>query len=77
MKIYIATRDSKLALWQAETVKAELQKLDSSLDIGLKKIKTKGDILVQTSLAKIGGKGLFVKEIENALLSGEAHIALS
>ena len=76
MKIYIATRDSQLALWQAENVKSELLKLDSSLDIELKELKTKGDILLDTSLAKIGGKGLFVKEIENALLTGEAHIAV-
>lgn len=76
MKIYIATRDSQLALWQAENVKSELLKLDPSLEIELKELKTKGDILLDTSLAKIGGKGLFVKEIENALLTGEAHIAV-
>ena len=76
MKIVIATRDSQLALWQAEHVKSELLKLDSSLEIELKELKTKGDILLDTSLAKIGGKGLFVKEIENALLTGEAHIAV-
>ena len=76
MKIYIATRDSQLALWQAEHVKSELLKLDSSLEIELKKLKTKGDIILDTSLAKIGGKGLFVKEIENALLTDDAHIAV-
>lgn len=76
MKIIIATRDSQLALWQAEHVKSELLNIDSSLDIELKKLKTKGDIILDTSLAKIGGKGLFVKEIENALLTDEAHIAV-
>ena len=76
MKIVIATRGSQLALWQAEHVKSELQKLDSSLEIELKTLKTKGDIILDTSLAKIGGKGLFVKEIENALLTDEAHIAV-
>ena len=76
MKIVIATRDSQLALWQAEHVKSELLKLDNTLEIELKELKTKGDILLDTSLAKIGGKGLFVKEIENALLTGDAHIAV-
>ena len=76
MKLTIATRGSQLALWQAEHVKSELQKLDNSLQIDLKVLKTKGDILLDTSLAKIGGKGLFVKEIENALLVEEADIAV-
>lgn len=76
MKIVIATRGSQLALWQAEHVKSELLKLDNSLEIELKTLKTKGDIILDTSLAKIGGKGLFVKEIENALLEDEAHIAV-
>lgn len=76
MKIIIATRDSQLALWQAEHVKSELLKLDDTLEIELKELKTKGDIILDTSLAKIGGKGLFVKEIENALLTDDAHIAV-
>ena len=76
MKIVIATRGSQLALWQAEHVKSELLKLDNSLEVELKTLKTKGDIILDTSLAKIGGKGLFVKEIENALLCDEAHIAV-
>jgi hydroxymethylbilane synthase len=76
MKLTIATRGSQLALWQAEHVKAELIKLDSSLEIDLNVLKTKGDILLDTSLSKIGGKGLFVKEIEQALLEDEADIAV-
>ena len=76
MKYTIATRGSQLALWQAEHVKSELQKLDPSLEIELNIIKTQGDIILDVSLAKIGGKGLFVKEIETALLNGEADIAV-
>jgi hydroxymethylbilane synthase len=76
MKIVIATRGSKLALWQAEFVKKELLKVDSSLDIHLKIVKTKGDIILDKPLAQIGGKGLFIKEVEQALLDGEAQIAV-
>jgi hydroxymethylbilane synthase len=76
LKYTIATRGSQLALWQAEHVKSELQKLDPSLEIELNIIKTQGDIILDVSLAKIGGKGLFVKEIETALLNGEADIAV-
>ena len=76
MKIVIATRGSKLALWQAEFVKSELLKIDSNLDIHLKIVKTKGDIILDRPLAQIGGKGLFIKEVEQALLDGEAQIAV-
>ncbi|MCH2207009.1 MAG: hydroxymethylbilane synthase [Lentisphaerales bacterium] len=76
MKYTIATRGSQLALWQAEHVKSELLKLDPSLEIELNIIKTQGDIILDTSLAKIGGKGLFVKEIETALLEKTADIAV-
>ena len=76
LKYTIATRGSQLALWQAEHVKSELLKLDPSLEIELNVIKTQGDIILDTSLAKIGGKGLFVKEIETALLEKTADIAV-
>ncbi|MBI4653666.1 MAG: hydroxymethylbilane synthase [Nitrospirae bacterium] len=75
-KITIGTRSSKLALWQAEWVKSELKKLNSDLEIELKKIKTTGDKILDVPLAKIGGKGLFVKEIEEALLRREADLAV-
>jgi hydroxymethylbilane synthase len=75
-KIVIGTRGSKLALWQAEWVKAELQRLHPGIDVGLNKIKTTGDKILDVPLAKVGGKGLFVKEIEEALLRREADIAV-
>lgn len=75
-KIVIGTRGSKLALWQAEWVKSELQRLNPKLSIELNKIKTTGDKILDVPLAKVGGKGLFVKEIEDALLKGEADIAV-
>lgn len=75
-KIIIGTRGSKLALWQAEWVKAELKKLYPELGIELLKIKTTGDKILDVSLAKIGGKGLFVKEIEEALLRHKIDIAV-
>ena len=74
--IVIATRGSQLALWQAEHVKACLQEQHPGLGVELKRIKTKGDIILDVPLAKVGGKGLFVKEIEEALLSGEADLAV-
>lgn len=75
-KIAIGTRGSKLALWQAEFIKSELKKLLADLEIELNKIKTTGDKILDVPLAKVGGKGLFVKEIEEALLSKEADIAV-
>lgn len=72
----IATRQSPLALWQANFVKDELHKLYPQLDIRLLELVTKGDKILDTPLAKIGGKGLFVKELETALLGGEADIAV-
>ncbi|WDE98764.1 hydroxymethylbilane synthase [Lentisphaera profundi] len=76
MKLRIATRGSQLALWQAEHVKSRLLEMDPSLEIELKIIKTQGDIILDVSLAKIGGKGLFVKEIEQAMMDGEADLAV-
>ena len=75
-KVIIGTRGSKLALWQAEWVKSELLKLNPALTIELNKIKTTGDKILDVPLAKVGGKGLFVKEIEEALLRGEAGLAV-
>jgi len=72
----IATRQSPLALWQAEFVKAELLKHHPSLQVELMGFTTRGDKILDSSLAKIGGKGLFVKELELALLNGEADIAV-
>jgi hydroxymethylbilane synthase len=75
-KIVIGTRASRLALWQAEWVKAELQRRNPGLEIELNKIKTSGDKILDVPLAQVGGKGLFVKEIEEAMLRGEADIAV-
>lgn len=75
-QIRIATRKSPLALWQAEFVKAEIEKLNEQIEVILLPIETKGDIILDTPLAKIGGKGLFVKELEVALLNKEADIAV-
>jgi hydroxymethylbilane synthase len=75
-KIVIGTRGSKLALWQAEWVKSELQRLLPDADVVLNKIKTTGDKILDVPLAKVGGKGLFVKEIEEAMLSGDADLAV-
>lgn len=75
-KITIATRGSALALWQANHIKELLQNKYKDLEVELSIIKTKGDIILDVPLAKVGGKGLFVKEIEDALLSGSADLAV-
>lgn len=75
-KVVIGTRGSKLALWQAEWIKSEILKLNPDLKIELNKIKTTGDKILDVPLAKVGGKGLFVKEIEEALLRGDADLAV-
>ncbi|MFV0423327.1 hydroxymethylbilane synthase [Oleidesulfovibrio sp.] len=76
-KIVIATRGSKLALWQAEHIKERiLQQYPDQYEVELLILKTKGDIILDVPLAKVGGKGLFVKEIEEALLDGRADIAV-
>src|SRR5512139_4220648 len=75
-KVVIGTRGSKLALWQAEWVKGELQRMNPGLEVELNKIKTTGDKILDVPLAQVGGKGLFVKEIEEALLRGEADLAV-
>lgn len=72
----IATRESQLALWQAEFIKAELEAHHSGLQVELLGMKTKGDIILDVPLAKVGGKGLFVKELEQAMLDDRADIAV-
>jgi len=75
MKIKIGTRKSKLALWQANFVKDFLEK-HRGVEVELVKITTTGDKITDVPLAKIGGKGLFVKEIEKALLDGSIDLAV-
>lgn len=74
--LVIATRGSQLALWQAEHVRNRLLALRPDLSIELLKIKTKGDVILDVPLSKVGGKGLFIKEIEEALLDGRADLAV-
>ena len=75
-KLVIATRRSQLALWQSEFVKSELQKHYPEMEISLQEFVTKGDKILDVPLAKIGGKGLFTKELEIAMLNGEAQLAV-
>lgn len=75
-KICIGTRGSKLALWQANHIKSEIERLFPNLDVELKIIKTTGDRITDRPLALIGGKGLFVKEIETALLNSDIDLAV-
>ncbi|WP_180116097.1 hydroxymethylbilane synthase [Acinetobacter sp. YH12140] len=72
----IATRQSPLALWQAEHIRARLEALHANLKVELVTFVTQGDKILDTPLAKIGGKGLFVKELEAALLDGRADLAV-
>ena len=74
--IRIATRKSPLALWQAEFVAGELRRFHPGVRIELIKMSTQGDKILDSPLAKIGGKGLFVKELERSLLDGKADIAV-
>ena len=74
--IRIATRNSPLAMWQAEHVAALLSRLHEGLQVEIIGMKTRGDIILDSPLAKIGGKGLFVKELETGMLEGSADIAV-
>lgn len=74
--ITIGTRSSKLALWQTNYIQEKLQRLHPNLEIKIKEIKTKGDYITDIALSKIGGKGLFTKEIEDALLNKEIDLAV-
>jgi len=75
-KLVIATRKSQLALWQSEHIKSLLEEAYPELEVELSTFTTKGDKILDTPLAKIGGKGLFTKELEDAMLEGSAHIAV-
>ncbi len=75
-KIVIATRKSPLAMWQAEFVKAQLERFHPGIQVEFNKMVTQGDKILDTPLAKVGGKGLFVKELEVGMLNGEADIAV-
>jgi hydroxymethylbilane synthase len=72
----IATRASKLALWQSEHIAARLRVLHPHIVVNLLPMSTKGDEILDRSLSKIGGKGLFIKELETALQDGRAHLAV-
>ena len=75
-RITIATRESALALWQAEFVAARLREVDPAFDVQLLGMTTRGDQWLSSPLSEVGGKGLFVKELEQAMLDGRADIAV-
>jgi len=75
-RLVIATRASRLALWQAEHVRDRLRTLYPACAVELLTLTTRGDQILDRTLSKVGGKGLFVKELENALLDGRADIAV-
>ncbi|WP_457598559.1 hydroxymethylbilane synthase [Hydrogenimonas sp.] len=75
-KLIIATRGSQLALWQAEYVKAQLNKRFPDMEIVFEVVTSTGDKILDKPLALIGGKGLFTKEIEDVMLEGRAHLAV-
>lgn len=75
-QLIIGSRGSKLALWQAEWARARLGELESSLDVRIEVIKTSGDVMRDVPLSVIGGKGVFTKELEEALLDGRIDIAV-
>lgn len=76
MKLQIATRKSPLALWQAEYVSEKIREGRDDVEVGLLELVTKGDKILDQALSKVGGKDLFVKEIEHALLDGRAQVAV-
>ncbi|RUM60698.1 MAG: hydroxymethylbilane synthase [Persephonella sp.] len=76
MKVKIGTRKSKLAMWQTNFIAKKIKENFPNLDIEIVKITTKGDKILDVPLAKVGGKGLFVKEIEDALLNGDIDLAV-
>jgi len=75
-RLVIATRESALALWQAQHVRARLLELDPACDVALLGLTTQGDRVLEQSLAEIGGKGLFIKELEQAMADGRADLAV-
>lgn len=74
--LIIASRESALALWQSEHIKARLEALYPDLTVSINGMTTQGDKILDVPLAKIGGKGLFVKELESAIIQGEADVAV-
>jgi len=76
LKVKIGTRKSKLAMWQTNFIAKKIKENFPNLDIEIVKITTKGDKILDVPLAKVGGKGLFVKEIEDALLNGDIDLAV-
>jgi hydroxymethylbilane synthase len=72
----IASRGSQLALWQSRAVEAALRAADPSIDVSIDVVKTLGDRILDVPLARIGDKGLFTKELDEALLRGDAHLAV-
>ena len=74
--VRIVTRESSLALWQAQFVRARLQETHPGLDAGVRTVKTVADRFMHKALAEMGGKGVFVKELEQALLNDEADLAV-
>ncbi|OLL33125.1 hydroxymethylbilane synthase [Burkholderia sp. SRS-W-2-2016] len=74
--LVIASRESRLAMWQAEHVRCALHKLYPSCDVKILGMTTRGDQILDRTLSKVGGKGLFVKELEAALADGRAHLAV-
>lgn len=75
-KLVIASRESRLAMWQAETVSAQLRELYPHSSVEILGMTTRGDQILDRTLSKVGGKGLFVKELEIAMLEGHAHLAV-
>ncbi|MFQ5585775.1 MAG: hydroxymethylbilane synthase, partial [Thermodesulfobacteriota bacterium] len=75
-EIRVGTRGSQLALWQANWVKSSIEERYGDTTVELVKIKTTGDKILDVPLAQVGGKGLFVKEIEEALLDGRVDLAV-
>ncbi len=75
-RIVIATRESQLALWQAEFIQSELMKATPGAEVTLLGMTTQGDRWLSSPLSQVGGKGLFIKELEEAMLDGRADIAV-
>lgn len=75
-QLIIASRESPLAMWQAEHIQSRIQALYPKLKINIQGFKTQGDLILDQSLATIGGKGLFIKELEQALVEHKAHLAV-
>jgi len=75
-RLVIATRESQLALWQAEFIQSELMKAAPGAEVSLLGMTTQGDRWLSSPLSQVGGKGLFIKELEEAMLAGRAHIAV-